>query len=149
MSLNSVISINPNVIEQAKEADGLEFEEGMHHIFGMPILLKDNVNADGMVTTAGATALLNNKTGDAFLVKQLKSKGALILGKANLSEWAYFFCGDCPSGYSAVGGQTLNPYGRRIIDTGGSSSGSGVSVSANFAAAVKASSEIISLWCFS
>ena len=88
-----------------------------------------------MVTTAGATALLNNKTGDAFLVKQLKSKGALILGKANLSEWAYFFCGDCPSGYSAVGGQTLNPYGRRIIDTGGSSSGSGVSVSANFAAA--------------
>ena len=135
LSLNSVISINPNVIEQAKEADGLEFEEGMHHIFGMPILLKDNVNADGMVTTAGATALLNNKTGDAFLVKQLKSKGALILGKANLSEWAYFFCGDCPSGYSAVGGQTLNPYGRRIIDTGGSSSGSGVSVSANFAAA--------------
>ena len=135
LSLNSVISINPNVIEQAKDADGLEFEEGMHHIFGMPILLKDNVNADGMVTTAGATALLNNKTGDAFLVKQLKSKGALILGKANLSEWAYFFCGDCPSGYSAVGGQTLNPYGRRIIDTGGSSSGSGVSVSANFAAA--------------
>ena len=57
------------------------------------------------------------------------------MGKANLSEWAYFFCGDCPSGYSAVGGQTLNPYGRRIIDTGGSSSGSGVSVSANFAAA--------------
>lgn len=135
LSLNSVISINPNVINQAKEADGTEFEEGMHAIFGMPILLKDNVNADGMVTTAGATALLNNKTGDAFLVKQLKSKGALILGKANLSEWAYFFCGDCPSGYSAVGGQTLNPYGRRIIDTGGSSSGSGVSVSANFAAA--------------
>ena len=135
LSLNSVISINPSVIEQAKEADGLEFEEGMHPIFGMPILLKDNVNADGMVTTAGATALLNNKTGDAFLVKQLKSKGALILGKANLSEWAYFFCGDCPSGYSAVGGQTLNPYGRRIIDTGGSSSGSGVSVSANFCAA--------------
>ena len=127
--------INPNVIKQAKKLDGYEFEEGMHPIFGMPILLKDNVNADGMVTTAGATALLNNKTGDAFLVKQLKSKGALILGKANLSEWAYFFCGDCPSGYSAVGGQTLNPYGRRIIDTGGSSSGSGVSVSANFAAA--------------
>lgn len=135
LSLNSVISINPNVINEAKEADGTEFEEGMHPIFGMPILLKDNINADGMITTAGATALLNNKTGDAFLVKQLKSKGALILGKANLSEWAYFFCGDCPSGYSAVGGQTLNPYGRRVIDTGGSSSGSGVSVAANFCAA--------------
>src|SRR5690606_39300226 len=59
--------------------------------------------------------------------------GALILGKANLSEWAYFFCGDCPSGYSAVGGQTLNPYGRKILDTGGSSSGSAVAVAANFA----------------
>lgn len=135
LSLNSVIAINPSVIEKAKYADGIEFEEGMHPIFGMPILLKDNVNADGMVTTAGAMALKNNKTGDAFLVQQLKSNGALILGKANLSEWAYFFCGDCPSGYSAVGGQTLNPYGRRIIDTGGSSSGSGVSVSSNFAAA--------------
>uniref|UniRef100_UPI0025EA063B amidase family protein n=1 Tax=Winogradskyella sp. TaxID=1883156 RepID=UPI0025EA063B len=65
----------------------------------------------------------------------LKENDALILGKANLSEWAYFFCGDCPSGYSAIGGQTLNPYGRRIIDTGGSSAGSGVSVSANFCAA--------------
>ncbi|TCK68745.1 amidase [Winogradskyella wandonensis] len=135
LSLNSVISINPNVIKEAREADGTEFEEGMHPIFGMPILLKDNINAANMVTTAGAAALMNNKTGDAVLTAKLKSKGALILGKANLSEWAYFFCGDCPSGYSAVGGQTLNPYGRRIIDTGGSSSGSGVAVSANFAAA--------------
>ncbi|WP_299114867.1 amidase family protein [uncultured Winogradskyella sp.] len=135
LSLNSVISINPNVLKDAYMLDEVDDYDDIHPIHGMPILLKDNVNADGMVTTAGATALLNNKTGDAFLVKQLKSKGALILGKANLSEWAYFFCGDCPSGYSAVGGQTLNPYGRRIIDTGGSSSGSGVSVSANFAAA--------------
>ncbi|MEM9679122.1 MAG: amidase family protein, partial [Bacteroidota bacterium] len=101
----------------------------------MPILLKDNVNASDMATTAGAVALMNNVTNDAFIVSQLKSKGALILGKANLSEWAYFFCGDCPSGYSAVGGQTLNPYGRRIMDTGGSSSGSGVSVAANFCVA--------------
>ena len=88
-----------------------------------------------MATTAGAVALKDNTTDDAFMVNQLKSKGALILGKANLSEWAYFFCGDCPSGYSAVGGQTLNPYGRRIFDTGGSSSGSAVSVAANFCAA--------------
>ena len=134
LSLNSVISINPNVIEEAKVLDS-QSNSQIHPINGMPILLKDNVNASGMVTTAGAVALMNNKTGDSFLVKQLKSKGALILGKANLSEWAYFFCGDCPSGYSAVGGQTLNPYGRRVMDTGGSSSGSGVSVSANFCAA--------------
>lgn len=133
-ALNSVISINPNVIEEAKALDAKN-NSIIHPINGMPILLKDNVNAANMVTTAGAVALLDNTTEDSFLVKQLKSKGALILGKANLSEWAYFFCGDCPSGYSAVGGQTLNPYGRRIIDTGGSSSGSGVSVAANFAVA--------------
>ncbi len=136
LSLNSVIAINPTVIEAAKELD-IDFENGtrLHPIMGMPILLKDNINASGMATTAGAVALRDNVTDDAFIVEQLKTKGALILGKANLSEWAYFFCGECPSGYSAIGGQTLNPYGRRIIDTGGSSSGSGVSASANFAAA--------------
>ena len=136
LSLNSVIAINPNVIEQAKINDR-DFinKKWKHPIFGMPILLKDNVNASDMATTAGAVALKDNFTEDAFIVNKLKSKGALILGKANLSEWAYFFCGDCPSGYSAIGGQTLNPYGRRVFDTGGSSSGSGVSVAANFCAA--------------
>ncbi|WP_111684014.1 amidase family protein [Winogradskyella tangerina] len=134
LSLNSVISINPDAISTAKELDRNR-DENNHPIYGMPILLKDNINAKGMATTAGAVALQNNTTEDAFIVTQLKSKGAIILGKANLSEWAYFFCGDCPSGYSAVGGQTLNPYGRRIIDTGGSSSGSGVAAAANFAAA--------------
>lgn len=136
LSLNSVISLNPKVIEQARQKDK-EFKNKRlkHPIFGMPILLKDNINTADMPTTAGAVAFQNNQTDDAFIVKQLKDKGALILGKANLSEWAYFFCGECPSGYSAIGGQTLNPYGRRIIDTGGSSSGSGVSVAANFCAA--------------
>ena len=88
-----------------------------------------------MSTTAGTVVLQNNKAKDAFIVERLKEKGAIILGKANLSEWAYFFCGDCPSGYSAIGGQTLNPYGRRIMDTGGSSSGSGVAVASNFCVA--------------
>lgn len=136
LSLNSVISLNPKVIEQARQKDK-EFKNKRlkHPIFGMPILLKDNINTADMPTTAGAVAFQNNQTDDAFIVKQLKDKGALILGKANLSEWAYFFCGECPSGYSAIGGQTLNPYGRRVIDTGGSSSGSGVSVAANFCAA--------------
>ena len=134
LSLNSVISINPNVIAEAKAVDDNANEKD-HPIYGMPILLKDNINTKAMPTTAGAVALNSNNTDDAFIVEQLKSKGALILGKANLSEWAYFFCGDCPSGYSAIGGQTLNPYGRRIMDTGGSSSGSGVAVAANFCAA--------------
>ncbi|WP_034041175.1 amidase family protein [Wocania ichthyoenteri] len=136
LSLNSVISLNPNVIAESKQKD-IDLRNRMlkHPVFGMPILLKDNINTSGMPTTAGAVALQNNKTEDAFIVKQLKNQGALILGKANLSEWAYFFCGDCPSGYSAIGGQTLNPYGRRVLDTGGSSSGSGVAVAANFCVA--------------
>ncbi|MBN4085528.1 amidase, partial [Flavobacteriaceae bacterium AH-315-B10] len=136
LSLNAVIALNPNVIADAKQKDKEFLNRKLKHpIFGMPLLLKDNINASGMPTTAGSVALQNNLAEDAFIVKQLKSHGALILGKANLSEWAYFFCGDCPSGYSAIGGQTLNPFGRRIIDTGGSSSGSGVAASANFATA--------------
>ena len=135
LSLNSVIALNPNVVAEAREKDKQPKPLIGFSVFGMPILLKDNINATGMPTTAGAAALQNNITDDAFIVKQLKNNGALILGKANLSEWAYFFCGDCPSGYSAVGGQTLNPYGRRVFDTGGSSSGSGVAVAANFCAA--------------
>tara|TARA_R110002111_G_scaffold46785_1_gene84140 strand:+ start:389 stop:2023 length:1635 start_codon:yes stop_codon:yes gene_type:complete len=131
LSLNSVISINPTVIDEARKLDDMDVDK-LHSIFGMPILLKDNINTSVLPTTAGAVALQNNNTDDAFITKRLKEQGAIILGKANLSEWAYFFCGDCPSGYSAIGGQTLNPYGRRIIDTGGSSSGSGVAVAANF-----------------
>ncbi|RXJ46138.1 amidase family protein [Gelidibacter gilvus] len=136
LSLNAVISLNPNVISEAKQKD-VDFKNKMrkHPIFGMPILLKDNINAVDMPTTSGAVAFQNNNTNDAFIVERLKEQGALILGKANLSEWAYFFCGDCPSGYSAIGGQTLNPYGRKIMDTGGSSSGSGVAVAANFCVA--------------
>jgi len=136
LALNSVIAINPNCIAEAKILDDAYVKKKWKHpVYGMPILLKDNINATNMPTTAGAIALKNNRTNDAFITNQLKSKGALILGKANLSEWAYFFCGDCPSGYSAIGGQTLNPYGKRIFDTGGSSSGSGVSVATNFCAA--------------
>ena len=132
LSLNSVIALNPNLIEEAKQKDKQKSKSGKDHpIYGIPVLLKDNINTSAMPTTAGAEALKNNETGDAFIVERLKANGALILGKANLSEWAYFFCGECPSGYSAVGGQTLNPYGRKIHDTGGSSSGSGVAVSAN------------------
>lgn len=133
LSLNSVISINPNILKEARERDeAFQAGDRKHPIFGIPVLLKDNINTENIPTTAGAVALRENQTDDAFIVERLKEHGALILGKANLSEWAYFFCGDCPSGYSAVGGQTLNPYGRKILDTGGSSSGSAVAVAANF-----------------
>ena len=136
-SLNSVISLNLNVISEAKQKDkDLKNRMRKHQVFGMPILLKDNINTVELPTTSGAVAFQNNHTkNDAFIVERLKEQGALILGKANLSEWAYFFCGDCPSGYSAIGGQTLNPYGRKTMDTGGSSSGSGVAVAANFCVA--------------
>ena len=131
-TLNTIIALNPDVLVQAKNLK--KNKEGEHPIYGMPILLKDNIGAEGMKTTAGAIALEDNTTDDAFIVKQLKAKGALILGKVNLSEWAYFLCTGCPVGYSAVGGQTLNPYGRRIFETGGSSSGSGTSMAADYAA---------------
>ena len=135
-SLNSIIALNPNVLKEARQKDK-EKKSGLEYsIFGMPILLKDNINTNDMPTTAGAIALAENKnTNDAFVVEKLRANGALILGKANLSEWAYFFCSGCPVGYSAVGGQTLNPYGRKVFETGGSSSGSGVTVAANFAVA--------------
>ena len=135
-SLNSIIALNPNVLKEARKRDKEMGGKSEYSIYGMPILLKDNINTNNMPTTAGAIALVNNKnTEDAFIVNKLKENGALILGKVNLSEWAYFFCSGCPLGYSAVGGQTLNPYGRRVFETGGSSAGSGVTVAANFAVA--------------
>ena len=134
--LNGVISLNPDAIIRARRLDEVR-QLGTSiladSIFGIPVLLKDNINAAGMATTAGAVALQNNFTDNAFIAERLREKGAVIIGKANLSEWAYFFCNDCPSGYSAMGGQTLNPYGRFQFGTGGSSSGSGASTAANYA----------------
>ena len=136
LALHSIITLNSNVIKEARSRDKSRPKESKYTLYGLPILLKDNINTIGMPTTAGAFALKENSiTDDAFIVKKLKESGALILGKANLSEWAYYFCDGCPLGYSAIGGQTLNPYGRKIFETGGSSSGSGVSVAANYAVA--------------
>ena len=138
-TLNTILALNSNVVEEARALDVRRkkgAEPSSHHpIYGMPILLKDNINTKGMKTTAGSVALMNNEVEDAFIVTKLKENGALILGKANLSEWAYFLCSGCPVGYSAVGGQTLNPYGRKIFETGGSSSGSGTSMAASYAVA--------------
>ncbi|WP_340065407.1 amidase family protein [Ascidiimonas aurantiaca] len=134
-SLNALISINPDVLKQARSYERQKAEDVKYSLYGIPILLKDNIGTSGMATTAGAYALKDNYAEDAFITARLKEEGAIILGKLNLSEWAYYFCNGCPLGYSAMGGQTLNPYGRKQFETGGSSSGSGVAVAANYAVA--------------
>ncbi len=134
-SLHSIISINQNVVAQAREKDKNKNLKN-NAIFGMPILLKDNIDTKEMKTTAGAFVLKDNQpTENATIVDNIIANGGLIIGKANLSEWAYYFCEGCPLGYSAIGGQTLNPYGRGIFETGGSSAGSGVATTANYAVA--------------
>ncbi len=132
--LNAIIAINSNAVNEAREKDKNKSAED-HPIYGMPILIKDNTNVNGMPTTAGTYLLRNNIAPDAFIVKKMKKKGAIILGKTNLSEWANFLFLGGPNGFSAIGGQTLNAYGRKIFDTGGSSSGSGVAIAANYAVA--------------
>lgn len=136
--INSVLSINPKALEIAKEMDELRGKEGQGPLFGIPVLLKDNIETkDNMPTTAGAIALEDNYTyKDSWVAKKLRDAGAIILGKTNLSEWAYFMSTEAPSGYSGLGGQVLNPYGLENFppeSVGGSSSGSGASIASNFA----------------
>lgn len=136
LSLQAIIALNPIAVEEAREKDRNRPNNLENTLYGLPILLKDNINTQGMPTTAGAYVLKDNITpSNAFIVDKLKENGVIILGKANLSEWAYYFCSGCPLGYSAIGGQTLNPYGRKLFETGGSSSGSGVAVALNYAVA--------------
>ena len=104
--LNSVISLNKNILNDAREKDKLG-NDNIYSIFGIPILLKDNIGFESLPTTAGAYSLKDNYTEDAFITKKLKSEGAIILGKTNLSEWANYFCSGCPNGYTSLGGQTL------------------------------------------
>lgn len=130
--LNAIISLNPNVITEARELDKSGDKDNL--LYGIPILIKDNINVKGLATTAGASVFKNNYVdNNAFVINKLKENNVLILGKLNMSEWAYYFCRPCPVGYSSLGGQTLNPYGRKKFESGGSSSGSGVSIAANYA----------------
>ena len=129
--LNSVLELNPDALEKAQSLDE-EREAGnvrgpMH---GIPVLLKDNIaTGDALHTAAGSAAMYSwDPDRDAFLVSQLRDAGAIILGKANLSEWANYMDPCMPNGFSVNGGQTQNPYGP--FETFGSSSGSAVSVSA-------------------
>ena len=126
--VNAVLSIDPTALEQAKRVDR---QGSAGPLSGKPILIKDNIEVAGSLpTTAGSLALINNVTNrDAPLVSRLRTAGMIVIGKANLSEWANIRSNDSISGWSGVGGQTRNPY---ALDRNpcGSSSGSGAAVAA-------------------
>ena len=134
--LRAVLALNPDALTLADQLDQ-ERKAGKLRgpLHGIPVLLKDNLDtADQQATTAGALALAGHRARqDAFVVKQLRAAGAIILGKTNLSEWANFRSTRSTSGWSAVGGQTRNPY---VLDRSpsGSSAGSGAAVAANLCA---------------
>ena len=133
--VNAVIELNPDAIAMAQQADALRRKgRVLGPLHGIPVLLKANIDTgDRMQTTAGSLALQGTPAlHDSTVAAKLRAGGAVILGKTNLSEWANFRSSLSISGWSAVGGQTHNPYG---IDRNpcGSSSGSGAAASANFA----------------
>ena len=131
--LNAMIEINPDAQAIAASLDREWQSSGPRGpLHGIPVVLKANIDtADQMYTSAGSLALANHvPPQDAFIVKRLRNAGAVILGKANLSEWANFRSTRSSSGWSSVGGQTLNPYDTARSPCG-SSSGSGVAVAAN------------------
>src|SRR3954451_24419587 len=121
--LHSVIAIDPTAMAQARRVDDAH---PMGSLAGQPVLIKDNIEAAGpLPTTTGSLALINNVTNrDAPLVARLRAAGAVILGKTNLSEWANIRSNNSISGWSAVGGQTRNPFALNRNPCG-SSSGSG------------------------
>jgi amidase len=134
--LHAVICVNPDALRIAIELDE-ERKAGKVRgpLHGIPVILKDNIDTkDPMPTTAGATALRGSYAReDSWVAKKLRAAGAVILAKANMSEWANFRANLSSSGWSGVGGQTRNPY---VLDRNpcGSSSGSGVAVAANLCA---------------
>src|SRR5215204_5753332 len=136
IQLRSVIELNPDALDIAEHLDS---DRSTGHVrgalHGVPVLLKDNIGTgDRLHTTAGAAALSTaHSDRDAHLVAGLREAGAIILGKTNLSEWAYWMAYYAPSGFSAVGGQVVSPYGAGI-DPFGSSTGSAVAVTMNLAA---------------
>jgi amidase len=133
--LDAVIEINPAA---KADADALDNERKAGKVrgplHGIPVLIKDNIDAAGMVNSAGSLALADNRPKqDAFIVQRLRAAGAVILGKTNLSEWANFRSTRSTSGWSSRGGQTRNPY---VLDRNpcGSSAGTGTAIAASFAA---------------
>ena len=135
-ALNAVIELNSTALQ---EADALDAERKAGKLrgplHGIPVLLKDNIDATPMANSAGSLALAGHHPGaDAFIVARLRAAGAVILGKTNLSEWANFRSTRSTSGWSGRGGQTKNPY---VLDRNpcGSSAGTGTAIAANLATA--------------
>lgn len=135
-TLRSILEINPNALMIADALDNERRSQGARGpLHGMPILLKDNIDTIDMMTTAGSMALVgSHPSQDATVTHKLREAGAIILGKANMSEWANFRSSRSSSGWSGVGRQGLNPY---VLDRSpcGSSSGSAQAVSANLVTA--------------
>ncbi|GAA3930043.1 amidase [Luteimonas lutimaris] len=133
--LNAVIELNPRALEEADARDAERKAGNVRGpLHGIPVLLKDNIDATPMVNSAGSLALAGHRPkDDAFLVRRLREAGAVILGKTNLSEWANIRSSRATSGWSARGGQTRSPY---ALDRNpcGSSSGTGSAIAANLAA---------------
>ena len=131
-ALHAVITVSPSAADDAAASDAHRADGGPRPLEGIPVLVKDNIGVAGMPTTAGSPALLSAYAEDAFLVGRLREAGAVILGKANLSEWANFRSTHPTSGWSTLGGQTVNPY---ALDRNpsGSSSGSAAGVAAGLA----------------
>jgi amidase len=141
--LNAVREINPDALAIAETLDGAK-PARRRPLEGIPILIKDNIaTGDKQHTTAGSLALADAQAQrDATVARLLREAGAVILGKANLTEFANILAVDMPSGYSSLGGQVKNPFapeldrnGIPIVQPGGSSSGSAVAVAAGLAAA--------------
>jgi amidase len=151
--INAFIHVNENALREARQLDALNDH---HHgrpsrqpLFGVPVLLKDNIDTADMPTTAGSVALAGSiPPDDAFITRKLRDAGAVILGKGTLTEFANFLAVGMPTGYSSLGNFGFNPYdprvdprtdppnndGRPVLQTGGSSSGPGIGVNANLVA---------------
>ena len=133
-TLNAVITVSPTALADAARRTRRAVAGDDRPLLGIPIIVKDNIDTTGMPTTAGSWALAGSTPGDAFIVRRLRAAGAIVIGKANLSEWANFRSGPSSSGWSGIGGQTNMAY---VLDRNpcGSSSGSGVVASADLAVA--------------
>jgi amidase len=132
-ALGAVISVSPDAVDQAIAADQARADgAALGPLAGIPVLVKDNISVAGSPATAGSPALLGASAQDAFLIGRLRAAGAVIIGKANLSEWANFRSSQSSSGWSSLGGQAVNPHGAGR-NPSGSSSGSAVAVAAGLA----------------
>ena len=130
--LHAVITVSSKALADARAADKARRHGDRRPLLGIPVIVKDNVDTSRMPTTAGSYALKGSRPSDAFIVQQLRAAGAIIIAKANLSEWANFRSAPSSSGWSGIGGQTNMPY---VLDRNpcGSSSGTGAGVAADLA----------------